>query len=166
MIIGPAAAPLAPGVGEKPLPEDLEGACRALEKAFAQIVFQKMREAMVPANGGGASGFARTSAESMLDSQWAELASQGEGLGLWRALYRQRDPEAVKSAEPEPDQWNRGKPLRTDAEQAVQGGEGEPGPRAGRPRSAAVSAAVEAARYGRPDPRFGVAAAGAEDRNR
>ena len=69
----------------------------ALEKEFAHLVFRKMREAMVPAAAPGSAGFARQTAEGMLDAQWAELASQGEGLGLWRALYRQLEPEAVKS---------------------------------------------------------------------
>lgn len=95
-----ATAPLA----AEPLPGNLEGACRALEKVFAQMMFQKMREAMVPASSSGADGFARASTEAMLDGQWAELASTGEGLGLWRALYRQLDAAAVKSPAATPDQ--------------------------------------------------------------
>ncbi len=82
------------------LPEDLEGACRALEKEFALLVFRKMREAMVPRSGEGAMGFARDTSEGMLDAQWADLASQGEGLGLWRALMRQLEPSEVKSGSP------------------------------------------------------------------
>ena len=166
MNIAPAASPLLTGGADKPLPEDLEGACRALEKVFAQMVFQKMREAMVPDGGGGADGFARTSAEGMLDAQWAELASQGEGLGLWRSLYRQLDPEAVKSADKMPDQWIRGTPHRTEADLVTQGGAGVPGPRLERLRPTAT-AAVAVAGYRQSAPQSGgVASAEAEDRNR
>lgn len=77
------------------LPRDLEGACRALEKEFALLVFRKMREAMVPQS--ESSGFAQDSTYGLLDAQWAELASQGEGLGLWQALYRDLEGEPVKS---------------------------------------------------------------------
>lgn len=87
-----------------PLPRDLEGACRALEKEFATLLFQKMRQAAVPRSGSGSGGFARETSEALLDSQWAELASQGEGLGLARALLRQLAPEAVKSGPPGADQ--------------------------------------------------------------
>lgn len=157
MIISPASAPLVPGTAEQPLPEDLEGACRALEKVFAQMMFQKMREAMVPASSSGADGFARSSAEGMLDSQWAELASQGDGLGLWRSLYRQLSPDEVKSAPAAPDQWTRGNPLRRDADIAAQGGVAGSGPRSGRPRPVA-SAALAAASYRQAESRFGAAA--------
>ncbi len=166
MDIARVSSPLLAGGTDKPLPEDLEGACRALEKVFAQMVFQKMREAMVPAGSGGADGFARTSAAGMLDAQWAELASQGEGLGLWRSLCRQLDPEAVKSADQTPDQWVRGTPHRTEAGLAAQGGAGVPGPRLGRLRPA-VTAAVAAAGYRQSAPQGdGVAGAEAEGRNR
>lgn len=79
------------------LPKDLEGACRALEQEFGTMIFRKMREAMVPQSSKGSSGFARDTAQGLLDSQWAQLASQGEGLGLWRTLCRELTPAAVKS---------------------------------------------------------------------
>jgi Rod binding domain-containing protein len=96
------------GVDPKPLPKDLEGACRALEATFAGLVFRKMQEAMVPKSSRGSAGFARETTEAMLTTQWAELASQGEGLGLWRALYRQLEPQAVKSG-PAPADESAGK---------------------------------------------------------
>lgn len=80
----------------RPLPKDLEAACRSLEQEFGTLVFRKMREAMVPQSSKGASGFAQDTAQGLLDSQWAQLASQGEGLGLWRTLCRELSP-AVKS---------------------------------------------------------------------
>ncbi|MDF1554466.1 MAG: hypothetical protein P1P84_15450 [Deferrisomatales bacterium] len=166
MNIAPTASPLLAGGTDKPLPEDLEGSCRALEKVFAQMVFQKMREAMVPAGSGGADGFARTSAEGMLDAQWAELASQGEGLGLWRSLCRQLDPEAVKSPGGTPDQWSRGTPHRTEAGRVAQGGAGVPGPRLGHLRPAATAAVAAAGYRQSAAPGGGVAGAAAEDRNR
>ncbi|MBE0617098.1 MAG: hypothetical protein IH608_04130, partial [Proteobacteria bacterium] len=92
------------GAGTEPQPRDLEGACRALEKEFANILFQKMRQAMVPRATAGSDGFARETAEALLDSQWADLATQGEGLGLWRSLVRELGPEAVKSPRPAADQ--------------------------------------------------------------
>lgn len=82
----------------QPLPRDLEKACRSLEEAFVTIVFRKMHEAMVPKTSKGSSGFARETTQGMLDAQWAHLSSEGEGLGLWRALYRQLEPSAIKSA--------------------------------------------------------------------
>jgi Rod binding domain-containing protein len=81
----------------KPLPKDLEGACRAFEGEFSAMVFRKMREAMVPKSSKGSSGFAQDTTQELLDSQWAQLSSQGEGLGLWRSLCRQLDPAPVKS---------------------------------------------------------------------
>ncbi len=101
-----ALSALMPRAGAEPLPSNLEGACRAFEKEFAQLVFRKMREAMVPASGSGSSAFARETAHGMLDGQWAELASRGEGLGLWRSLLQELDP-AVKSSPTEADQGDR-----------------------------------------------------------
>ena len=77
-------------------PGDLEGACRAIEKEFAVLVFRKMRQAMVPEGSQGSSRFGKQTAYEMMDMQWAELASRGEGLGLWRALYRQLGGAAGK----------------------------------------------------------------------
>jgi Rod binding domain-containing protein len=166
MNLAPAATPqLAVGTGQ-PLPENLEGACRALEKVFVQLVFQKMREAMVPDGSGGADGFARTSAAGMMDAQWADLASQGEGLGLWRSLYRQLDPEAVKSAGATPDQWIRGTSPRARADLAAKGGVEGLGPRPGRPRPAASAAAAAAGYRQSAVPSDGAASAGAKDRYR
>jgi len=141
MNLATTTTPLLSGASQAPLPKDLEGACRALEKAFTQIMFQEMRKSVMPSTGGGAGGFARTSTEGMLDAQWAELSSQGEGMGLWRALYRQMDPESVKSSAGEPDEWPRGTPHRKEADHVTQGGIGTPGPRLGHPRPAAFAAA-------------------------
>lgn len=107
-LIPSAAAPT-----NQALPRDLERACRALEKEFARLVFRKMRQAMVPKSSSGSAAFQRDTVEGLLDSQWAELASQGEGLGLWRAMYRQLEPAAVKSASHGADENNErpGKPL-------------------------------------------------------
>ncbi|MHB8766473.1 MAG: rod-binding protein [Deferrisomatales bacterium] len=98
----------------EPLPRDLEGACRALEKEFAQTLFRTMRQAMVPRSSAGSTGFARDTAESMLDGQWAELASQGQGLGLWRSLMNQLEPE-VKSPVAAADEGIRDVGARTEA---------------------------------------------------
>jgi Rod binding domain-containing protein len=124
----------------EPLPGDLEGACRALEKEFAHLVFHKMREAMVPKASPGSSGYARQTAESMLDAQWAELASRGEGLGLWRAMYRQLEAEAVKSGPLGVDQRIRWRAQRTEKRSDTEGSARTPGPRVGRarPREAAT----------------------------
>ncbi|MBI5445539.1 MAG: rod-binding protein [Deltaproteobacteria bacterium] len=90
--------PLAAPSFASELPRDLEQACRGLEEAFAQLVFSKMRQAITP-KGALGSSFAQQTALGMLDAQWAHLASQGEGLGLWRALYRQLAPSMIKSGE-------------------------------------------------------------------
>ncbi|GAB4263484.1 MAG: hypothetical protein Kow0092_14430 [Deferrisomatales bacterium] len=123
---------LAPTVGPAPgqsLPRDLEGACRALEREFAALVFQKMRTAMVPSPRTGGSAFARETAESLLDAQWAELASRGEGLGLWRAMYRQLSE--VKSPPEATDQRSRGSAVRREA--AADGTETETHPNGPKP---------------------------------
>lgn len=109
-----AVSHLLPRTGAEPLPANLEGACRAFEKEFAQLVFRKMREAMVPASGSGSSAFARETAQGMLDGQWAELSSRGEGLGLWRSLLQELAP-AVKSSPPEADQGGTEAAPRTEA---------------------------------------------------
>ncbi len=101
------------GVGNEPLPSDLEGACRELEKEFALLVFRSMRRAMVPESSDGATGFAKETAYALLDDQWAELATQGEGLGLWRAMMRQL--EGVKKSRDEVDQERRDASARTEA---------------------------------------------------
>ncbi|MBI5017394.1 MAG: hypothetical protein HZB55_18145 [Deltaproteobacteria bacterium] len=88
----------------EPLPKDLEGACRAFEQQFSALVFRKMREAMVPKAAKGSSGFAQDTAQGLLEDQWARLASQGEGLGLWRALLRQVDSAGVKSPAPKAEE--------------------------------------------------------------
>ncbi|NOY46241.1 MAG: hypothetical protein GXP50_12445 [Deltaproteobacteria bacterium] len=100
-------------VGNEPLPSDLEGACRALEKEFALLVFRSMRKAMVPKSTDGATGFAEETAYALLDEQWAELATQGEGLGLWRAMMRQL--EGVKKSRGEVDQESEGASAPVDA---------------------------------------------------
>lgn len=100
------------------LPRGLEEACRALEEEFAQIVFGKMRQAMIPKSSKG-TDFGQETASSMLDQQWAHLASQGEGLGLWRALYRQVAPTMIKSGETGTDENGGGESLnRTQARHA------------------------------------------------
>ncbi len=116
-------------VGNEPLPKDLEGACRALEKEFALLVFRSMRKAMVPDSSDGATGFAKETAYALLDEQWAELATQGEGLGLWRAMMRQL--EGVKKSGDGVDQKSRGASAHVDAV------------RARNPRAAAAGRSVE-----------------------
>lgn len=113
--------------GPGPLPRDLEGACRALEKEFANLLFQKMRQAMVPRATAGSGGFARETAEALLDSQWADLASQGEGLGLWRALVRELGPETVKSPRPAADQGIRTGGSRMEAGRDLEADSSAPG---------------------------------------
>lgn len=71
------------------LPENLEGACKALEKEFALLVFSKMRQALSTDTSSGASKYAKETTAAMLDEQWANFATQGEGLGLWRTMQRQ-----------------------------------------------------------------------------
>lgn len=115
MNIHGAATALLYAPGGQTLPEDLEGACRGLEKEFAILVFRKMREAMVPRSGEGSMGFARETTEGMLDAQWAELASQGEGLGLWRALLRELEPGEVKSSSPGAEKTPRDAGYRREA---------------------------------------------------
>jgi len=96
-------------------PADLKSACRALEQEFARLVFGKMREAMVPRSSDGSNGFARDTTAALLDTQWAELASQGEGLGLWQSLCRQLERDAVKSSPREADQRTRTETFRKEA---------------------------------------------------
>jgi len=132
------------GAGAGPLPRDLEGACRALEKEFANLLLQKMRQAMVPNSRSGSDGFARETAESLLDSQWAELASQGEGLGLWRALVRELGPGEVKSAPPAADQGIRTGASREGAAHAPAALPRAPGAQAGSPRGPGTEGAAGA----------------------
>ena len=113
--------PSATDANVETLPKDLEAACRSLEEAFSTLVFRKMREAMVPTTSKGAAAFARETSQSMLDSQWAHLASQGEGLGLWRTLYRQLEPASVKSKGESADQNGTGRPF-PEAAQRLGGG--------------------------------------------
>lgn len=126
------------GAGAEPLPRDLEGACRALEKEFANLLFQKMRQAMVPRSTAAAGGFARETAETLLDSQWAELASQGEGLGLWRSLVRELGPEAVKSGPPAADQGSRAGAFPRGTGGASEAGRPAPRAPSGSPRAEAA----------------------------
>jgi Rod binding domain-containing protein len=129
----------------EPLPKDLKGACRALEGEFVNLLLRKMREAMVPKSEKGSGGFALDTARELLDGQWAQLVSQGEGIGLWRALYRQLEPEAVKSQAPEADEKGTGD-VRPVGEEARPGAEtgalrqasAPPAPMALRPRQDAV----------------------------
>lgn len=127
------------GVRYAPLPRDLEGACRALEREFALLVFRTMRRAMVPRSSKGSSAFARETAYGLLDAQWADLASRGEGLGLWKAMLRQLGG-AVKETRAGADQERGGEPHRTEAEDEPQGGAGIPGAGTGRARSAPAAA--------------------------
>ncbi len=92
-----AGLPATSTAGPDPLPTNLEQACRAFEREFVQLLFREMRRATLPAETGGSAGFARQTVQSLLDGQWAELASQGEGLGLWRVMLRQLEAGAVKS---------------------------------------------------------------------
>lgn len=103
------------------LPKDLEAACRSLEEAFATIVFRKMREAMVPKSDTGSAAFARETTQGLLDAQWARLSSQGEGLGLWRTLYRQLEPASVKSEAEGADGKSNGRPFSSAAERLGEG---------------------------------------------
>lgn len=107
---------------ESSLPRDLEGACRALEKEFARLVFQKMRTALVASPSGPTSGFAREATQGMLDEQWAELASRGEGLGLWRAMVAQLGGEEVKSSGSAADEKTRVRMGPTEEDPRAQGG--------------------------------------------
>ncbi len=91
------AMPATSAAGPDPLPTNLEQACRAFEREFAQLLFREMRRSTLPTETGGSAGFARQTAQSLLDGQWAELASQGEGLGLWRVMLRQLEGNVVKS---------------------------------------------------------------------
>ncbi len=91
------AMPATSTAGPDPLPTNLEQACRAFEREFVQLLFREMRRSTLPTEAGGSAGFARQTAQSLLDGQWAELASQGEGLGLWRVMLRQLEGDAVKS---------------------------------------------------------------------
>lgn len=126
----PALGPSGPGA---PLPRDLEGACRALEKEFATLLFQKMRQAAVPRSGSAGGGFARETAEALLDAQWAELASRGEGLGLARALLQRLAPQEVKSGPPGADQRLEAGADRKEAGHEPERGIGAPGARVGSP---------------------------------
>jgi Rod binding domain-containing protein len=117
------------------LPRDLEGACRALEEAFAQIVFSKMRQAMIP-KGATGNDFAQQTALSMLDAHWAHLASRGEGLGLWRALYRQMAPPVIKSDQAGTEERSGGDRFpRQAGDDDAKRGPGAPGHRLGYPQA-------------------------------
>ncbi|GAB4246645.1 hypothetical protein [Deferrisoma sp.] len=115
------------GVRNAPLPKDLEGACRALEKEFALLVFRTMRKAMVPP-GRGPDGFAKETAYGLLDDQWAELVSQGEGLGLWRSMMEQL--ERVKETGAGAEEKGREAEDRTEADPGRVAGP-RPGPAGG-----------------------------------
>lgn len=93
MNLGAVASQLASQPAQA-LPKDAEGACRALEAQFTTLLFRTMREAMVPASR-ASSGFARETTQSLLEGQWAELSSRGEGIGLWRTLLQQVEPAAA-----------------------------------------------------------------------
>ena len=107
--------PAASTAGPDPLPTNLEQACRAFEREFVQLLFREMRRATLPTETGGSAGFARQTAQSLLDGQWAELASQGEGLGLWRVMLRQLEGDAVKSPGSGADQDGEDKSVSTPA---------------------------------------------------
>jgi Rod binding domain-containing protein len=126
--------PAAPSF-ESELPKDLEQACRGLEEAFAQLVFGKMRQAMTP-KGALGNGFAQQTAQSMLDEHWAHLASQGEGLGLWRALYRELAPSMIKSGETGTEERSGGHlSPRQAGDVDAKRGPGAPGHRLGHPQA-------------------------------
>lgn len=114
--------PATAGIASASAPKDLESACRALEKEFVRLVFQEMRATVSPSTGGAAAGFAREATEGMLDDQWAELASRGEGLGLWRTMVRQLSDEEVKSDRPNADQKTRIGPGPREGDLRAQGG--------------------------------------------
>lgn len=81
------------------LPSDLEGACRAMEQQFMELVLDSMRKAFIPASSKGSDGFSKDMSMSMLEGEVAKLSSQNEGMGLWKLMYDQLDPKVngVKS---------------------------------------------------------------------
>ena len=81
-------------IGSDPLPKDLKGACKEMESYFFNMMLRTMRQAMVPNSSKGADSFAKETANSMLDGEWAKLATEDEGLGLWKSMYEQLAPAA------------------------------------------------------------------------
>lgn len=97
-------------IGTEPLPSDLKGACKELESYFFNLLLKSMRQAMVPNGSKGADGFAKDTAYAMLDGQWARIASENEGMGLWKTMYEQLEPAATGVKSPSPKAEKDGKP--------------------------------------------------------
>lgn len=80
------------------LPKDLKGACKAMEEQFMNILLSTMRKSTMGSESKGADGFSKEVSFGMFDSQIAKLATEDEGMGLWKMLYDQLSPmESVKS---------------------------------------------------------------------
>ncbi len=87
-------------VGEKDK-EQLKEACRQFESMFIGMMYKQMRTT-VPKSELLPASFARETFESMLDDEFAEKASKGQGIGLADMLYKQlsKDMENIyKSSE-------------------------------------------------------------------
>lgn len=75
--------------GESDLPQNLEGACRAVEQQFMEMVLDSMRKATLGSAAKGSLGFSKDLSMSMLQTEVARLSSQDEGMGLWKVMYDQ-----------------------------------------------------------------------------
>lgn len=94
------------------LPRDLKGACKAMEEQFMNILLSTMRKSSLGADSNGAAGFSKDVAYGMFDGEMAKLATEDEGMGLWKMLYEQLSPlEGVKS-EKSPAEKNDGGIVR------------------------------------------------------
>lgn len=78
---------------ENELPKDLEGACRAMEQQFMELVLDSMRKAFIPSDAKGSAGFSKDMSMSMLQTEVAKMTTQNEGMGLWKVMYDQLAPE-------------------------------------------------------------------------
>ncbi len=80
-------AVLEKAVGEKDK-EQLKEACRQFETMFIGMMYKQMKTS-IPKSELLPTSFARETFESMLDDEFAEKASQGQGVGLADMLYKQ-----------------------------------------------------------------------------
>lgn len=92
MLIDPSMA-INPGANQSDLPTDLKGACKAMEEQFIVTLLSTMRKSAMASNAKGSLGFSKDVAYSMFDGQVAKSSTEGDGIGLWRTMLDQLDPD-------------------------------------------------------------------------
>jgi Rod binding domain-containing protein len=81
-----------PGI-KNDLPTNLDGACRAMEQQFMEIILSSMRKAFTQDTSKGSSSFSKEISYSMLDTEVARMSSQGDGMGIWKMMKEQLEPQ-------------------------------------------------------------------------